>query len=109
MSDTTRLALPRLDAAQAQKHVTHNEALSLLDALVQLSVVARNVAAPPAAPVEGARYLLSAAPTGDFAGNAGKVAAFDDGAWRLLAPRKGWRAFVESENRIVVFDGAAWQ
>ncbi len=109
MSDTTRLALPRLDAAQAQKHVTHNEALGLLDALVQLSVAARNVVAPPAAPVEGARYLLSGAPTGDFAGNACKVAAFDDGAWRLFAPRKGWRAFVESENRIVVFDGAAWQ
>ena len=47
MSDTTRLALPRLDAAQAQKHVTHNEALGLLDALVHLSLSARNVAAPP--------------------------------------------------------------
>ncbi|MDB5546475.1 MAG: hypothetical protein JWO64_3624 [Hyphomicrobiales bacterium] len=108
MSDTTRLALPRLDAAQAQKHVTHNEALGLLDALVQLSVVARNVAGPPVAPVEGARYLLSAAPTGDFAGHPCKLAAFDDGAWRLLTPRKGWRAFVESENRIVVFDGSGW-
>lgn len=47
-------------------------------------------------------------PTGEFAGHACKVAAFDDGAWRLLAPRKGWRAFVESESRIVVFDGSAW-
>jgi hypothetical protein len=109
MSDTTRLALPRLDAAQAQKHVTHNEALGMLDALVQLSVIARNVAAPPAAPVEGARYLLGVAPTGDFAGHAGKVAAFDDGAWRLLTPRAGWRAFVESESRMVVFDGLAWE
>ena len=108
MSDTTRLALPRLDAAQAQKHVTHNEALGLLDALVHLSVSARNVAAPPTAPVEGARCIVGATPTGAFAGQAGKVAAFDDGAWRFLTPKKGWCAFVESENRLVVFDGASW-
>jgi hypothetical protein len=108
MSDTTRLALPRLDAAQAQKHVTHNEALGLLDVLVHLSLSARNVAAPPAAPVEGARCIVGATPTGAFAGQAGKVAAFDDGAWRFLTPKKGWCAFVESESRLVVFDGAGW-
>ncbi|MEN9709235.1 MAG: hypothetical protein RIQ68_1643, partial [Pseudomonadota bacterium] len=38
MSDTTRLKLPRIDAAQSQKHVTHNEALEVLDALLHLSV-----------------------------------------------------------------------
>ena len=39
MSDiTTHLLLPYILAAQAQKHVTHNEALRLLDAMVQLSV-----------------------------------------------------------------------
>ena len=108
MSDTTRLALPRLDAAQAQKHVTHNEALGLLEVLVHLSLSARNVAAPPAAAVEGARCIVGATPTGAFAGQAGKVAAFDDGAWRFLTPRKGWCAFVESESRLVVFDGTGW-
>ena len=40
MSDaTTNLLLPYILAAQAQKHVTHNEALRLLDGLVQLSVL----------------------------------------------------------------------
>ena len=35
MSDaTTHLLLPYILAAQAQKHVTHNEALRLLDAMV---------------------------------------------------------------------------
>ncbi len=108
MSDTQRLALPRIDAAQAQKHVTHNEALGLLDALVHLSVLARDVAAPPSAPVEGARYLVPLNASGSFSGHAGQVAVFDDGAWLFLAPKKGWRAFIESENRLVVFDGAAW-
>jgi Protein of unknown function (DUF2793) len=40
MTNTPRLALPAIEAAQAQKHVTHNEALTLLDALTQLAVKA---------------------------------------------------------------------
>ena len=51
MSDTTiHLGLPYLLAAQAQKHVTHNEALRLLDAMVQLSVLDRTRTAPPGQP-----------------------------------------------------------
>lgn len=34
MTETPRLGLPLMAAAQAQKHVTHNEALMLVDALV---------------------------------------------------------------------------
>jgi hypothetical protein len=109
MSDTLRLALPRIDAAQSQKHVTHNEALALIDACVHLSVVDRNRLAPPANQVEGSRYLLGAQPTGAFAGHGGAVASYEDGAWRFLAPRTGWRAYVESESRLLVFDGTAWR
>jgi hypothetical protein len=68
MTKTTNLALPFIDAAQAQKHVTHNEALQLLDALVQLSAIARDQTAPPASPAEGERYLVGAGATGAFAG-----------------------------------------
>ncbi len=35
MTDTTRLGLPLLAPAQAQKHVTVNEALGRLDAVVR--------------------------------------------------------------------------
>jgi hypothetical protein len=38
MTVTPHLALPLMAAAQAQKHVTHNEALRLLDGLVQGTV-----------------------------------------------------------------------
>ena len=52
MSDaTTHLLLPYILAAQAQKHVTHNEALRLLDGLVQLSVLDRDLTAPPGSPM----------------------------------------------------------
>jgi hypothetical protein len=108
MSATNRLALPIIDAAQAQKHVTHNEALVDLDALVHLSVKARNVLAAPISPAEGDRWLVGANATGAFAGRANAIAAFDNGGWALLTPRAGWRAFVEAENLLLVFDGANW-
>jgi hypothetical protein len=56
MSDATiHLLLPYILAAQAQKHVTHNEALRILDGLVQLSVLDRDLTAPPAGPADGDR------------------------------------------------------
>ena len=109
MSNSTRLALPFIDGAQSQKHVTHNEALVALDALVHLAVKARDVAAPPAAPAEGDRYLVPTGASGDFAGHVDAVAAFDDGAWAFLSPRAGWRAYVETEDTFLLFDGVAWK
>jgi hypothetical protein len=108
MSDSTRLRLPYLAAAQSQKHVTHNDALQVLDALVHLAVIERDRAAPPASPAEGDRYLVGAAPTGAFAGQAGRLAAFEDGAWRFHQPRPGWLAYVVGEQTLRLFDGAAW-
>lgn len=108
MSDTPLLGLPFLAAAQAQKHVTHNEALSLLDAVVQAAVKSRALAAPPASPTEGDRYLVAAAATGDWAGQDGKFAAFIDGGWRFVTPREGWRIWIGDEDSVAVHDGTAW-
>lgn len=38
MDQTPKLKMPYILPSQAQKHVTHNEALRLLDAVVYLSV-----------------------------------------------------------------------
>jgi len=97
-----------MDAAQAQKHVTHNDALVRLDALTHLSVITR-ASAPVGSAVEGARYLVAKVPTGLFAGRADQIAIFQDGGWMFLAPKTGWRLFVEDEVLLVVFDGAIWR
>ncbi|GAA0239876.1 hypothetical protein LNAOJCKE_3196 [Methylorubrum aminovorans] len=70
MADTTpSLALPLIAGGQAQKHVTHNEALALLDTLVQLAVLDKDRTAPPASPAEGDRYLIAANdPSGAWTG-----------------------------------------
>ena len=102
------LGLPLLAAAQAQKHVTHNEALLRLDALTHLSVVTRALASPPPA-VDGERYLVAAAPSGAWAGQPGMLALAQGGGWVFVAPRKGWRLWVEDEARLLAFDGAQWR
>ena len=97
MSDaTTHLLLPYILAAQAQKHVTHNEALRILDGLVQLSVLDRDLAAPPASPADGDRYIVASGATGDWAGWDMNVALWTDGTWLRLPPRTGWRAWRRS-------------
>jgi len=68
MSDSPNLGLPFIEAAQAQKHVTHNEALALLDAFVQTTVASMSATEPPAQPAEGARVVVGAGATGAFAG-----------------------------------------
>jgi len=108
MSRTPALALPLLAAEQAQKHVTVNEALRALDALVQLAVLDRDLAAPPGAPAEGDRYIVAAAATGAWTGHESEVAAWDGGAWAFHAPAEGWLAWAADENVLLVFNGAAW-
>lgn len=109
MSDaTTNLLLPYILAPRAQKHVTHNEALRLLDGLVQLSVLDRDLAAPPAGPADGDRYIVASGGTADWAGWDLKVALFTDGTWLRLPLRTGWRAWIEDEDLLLVYDGATW-
>jgi len=99
MSATPRFGLPLLAVAQAQKEVTHNEALSLLDALLHAAVEAGPLSAPPAAPAEGQCWIVGAAPTGAWAEQEGAIALWTAGGWRFLAPREGMR---------VRLDDGAW-
>ena len=74
MQTSPHLQLPLLAAAQAQKHVTHNEAILALDALVHLSVSSRAVADPPPSAEDRARFIVASPAAGDWAGREGDVA-----------------------------------
>ncbi len=108
MDVSPNLSLPYLMAAQAQKHVTHNEAIRALDALVQISVEDKDLTAPPPSPTNGQRYIVGPAATGAWSGQAGRLAAFQDGAWAFYVPREGWLAWVADENTLYAFDGTNW-
>jgi uncharacterized protein DUF2793 len=106
MTNTPNLALPYLAAAQAQKHVTVNEALDHLDGLVQLSVISTNLTAPPASPAEGDRYIVAASATGAWAGWDDSVAHFSGGVWLRMIPQTGWIAWNQAAGWIVTYDAS---
>ncbi|TMV07242.1 DUF2793 domain-containing protein [Ruegeria sediminis] len=109
MPDTSPLLdLPFLQPAQAQKHVTHNEALRRLDLVVQLTVAAIGSEAPPGAPSEGEVHALGQAPVSVWTGQASRLAAWLDGAWHFFDPRPGWRAWDQDARKLRVWDGNAW-
>ena len=105
---TPNLALPYLAAAQAQKHVTVNEALDALDGLVQLSVISTGLTAPPGSPVEGGRYIVASNATGAWAGWDSSVAQFSGGAWLRLIPQTGWLVWDAGLGQILVWTGSTW-
>jgi len=111
MSETTpNLRLPYIAAAQAQKHVTHNEAIRALDTLVQLSVIDHAVSAPPSDPGPGDCYIVPDGATGAWAGKDGHVAAFQDGAWLFYEPQEGWLAFSGASGQFRYYlQTTGWQ
>ena len=106
--ETPRLGLPLIQPAQAQKHVTVNEALIRLDALAHLVLEAVDAVTPPASAPEGACWALGAGAGGDWAGQGGTVAIRAGGGWVHVAPPAGLRASLR-DGAPVIFDGSGWQ
>ncbi|MGL4558697.1 MAG: DUF2793 domain-containing protein, partial [Afipia sp.] len=86
MTDTVHLGMPFIEGSQAQKHVTHNEALRILDSVVQIGVLDADRTTPPTTPADGDRHIIASGATGAWAGHAKAVAVWEDAAWRFLAP-----------------------
>lgn len=103
-----KLQLPFLIAAQAQKEITHNEALIALDAWVHLTIEDRDLGAPPAAPSPGQVWLVASPSSGDWAGQDGMLAQFVDGGWRFYAPFAGLSAWLRDASILLRYDELAW-
>lgn len=106
--DTTILSLPLILPAQAQKHVTHNEALVKLDLMVQLAVINRTLTTPPPLPSIGDRHIVAAGATGPWVGQSGRIALYTQAGWQFTAPLPGWQAYVMSEQQMAFYNGLTW-
>lgn len=105
---TPRLALPLMAAGQAQKEVTHNEALQALDAAVQCVAQSASLTAPPSSPGEGLCWIVATGATGAWAGHDGALAQWTAGGWRFLTPAAGWHCHVLDAGCGYFHDGAGW-
>lgn len=107
--ETPRWMLPLLAAGQAQKEITHNEALTLLDLVVQPCVEAVGVNVAPASPATGQAWVIGDQPTGAWQDHAGMLAGWTDGGWRFLSPRPSLSVWNKAAQCRSEWDGAAWQ
>ena len=106
--NSPRLDLPYIQAAQAQKHITHNEAIEQLDMIVQLTVEAVDATTPPSGAAEGQAWAVGAGATGAWAGRASQIAAWRGNGWLFAIPQTGWRAWNKSAAATYAFDGTGW-
>ena len=109
MTQTSSLLnLPYIEPSQAQKHVTHNESLRILDTLTHLSVITTDQSTPPSTPTNGDRYIVKASGQGAWAGFDGQIAVWDTNAWLFFPPQSGWSAWNEATSKRIVFNGTDW-
>lgn len=107
--NSTRLKLPFIQPAQAQKHVTHNEAIELLDVIVNLRLEVIGETVPPNSPDEGACWFIGDNPTGDWDNHQGEIAAFLNGGWLYVTPKEGWSAWDVENEKLRVFKSTDWE
>ena len=105
---TMRCGLPLLQPAQAQKHVTVNDAMMRLDALVNLVLNSASVPVPPAVVVDGQCWAVPPGATGAWAGHGGEIAIGANGGWVFANPQRGQRAFVLDRGAQALWTGKAW-
>lgn len=104
MANTVKLGLPLIASSQAQKHVTANEAFLALDALTQLTVIDKDLTAPPGSPSDGDTYIVGASATGDWATHDDDIAYYYQGAWYFFTPKNGWMGFVSDETKYYSYN-----
>lgn len=105
---TARLGLPILAPSQAQKHITHNEALRRLDGVVQTALASIGGHTPPLLPNDGEIHALGPTPTGAWSGQGGKIAQWQFDQWQFTAPQEGWQAWDLTDGMMRVYRGGSW-
>jgi hypothetical protein len=108
MTLTNRFQLPLLSAGQAQGSVVADTSFSLIDALMQIVVISRIIAIPPASPNNGDSYVVPAGATGAWSGQTNDIAIFQNGAWVFVPPFTGMQVYSVADSRTYVYTSGAW-
>jgi hypothetical protein len=102
--------LPFLAVGQAQKEITHNEALLLADALLFASVETE-LSVPPTLAAEsnlGKCWLIGTGATGIWQSKAGQIAVWSGGSWRFLLPIDGMCIWNNANSTRMIRRDGAW-
>lgn len=105
---TNRLKLPLLVPNQSGKEIFHNEALIILDNLIQNYVLDKDISIPPTNPNVGDIYIIGNNATGDWLNNDNNIAIYDNG-WRFLQSMDGFTFFIKDENCFYTYTNNLWR
>jgi len=89
----------------------YNDLARRLDAGLHLRVASLTaINTPPGSPANGGAHIVGGVPTGDFTGEAGKIAVWDSdaAAWFFFAPPAGTVATASDTGEIGVYNGTAF-
>ena len=108
MAMTPNFGLPYLSTAQAQKELTHNEALVLIDAVLMGLVEEAGADVPPSSPSIGQCWIVGQNPEDAWEDQAQKLTIWTEGGWRFIVPKKNMYRRRSDDGTILLFDGIEW-
>ncbi len=110
MSESSaRHQLPYLVIAQAQKELTHNEALAKIDALLHPVVQSRLASPPVVTPADtGKCWVIDVGSTGEWQNKVDQIAGWVGGSWRYLVPVPGMRVRNMALGADIIWNGSQW-
>ena len=107
MESTTNLKMPLLVSNQSQKEIIHNEALIIIDNILQNGVIDKDLTTPPSNPNSNDIYIVGASATGAWSGKDNQLAFYDNG-WRFIEAREGFTFWVNDEDKLYTYNGSKW-
>lgn len=107
MSRTERLGLPHILQAQAQKEVTHNQALNKLDVFV-MPIVEAISNTPPTNVAGGNIYIVGTSPEDVFSGHNNDLAQYLGDSWMFYTPIAWMDVIIKETQSRIIFDGNSW-
>ncbi len=107
--NSARHNLPLLAVAQAQKEITHNEALTRIDSLLNPVIVGFATEPPPLTESDAGKcWVVGADATAEWAGNEGCLANWTGFGWRFQRPVAGMQIWLKSENAYRIWTEDVW-
>lgn len=77
-----------------------------------LTVLDRDLTAPPGSPTNGDTYIIGASATGAWAGHDGEIAVWttdpSTDAWLFYTPRVGYIAYLVDEQKLTAYKAGGW-
>lgn len=104
---TPVLGLPTLFTSQAQKEVTVNLQMQMLELLV--FPIVESIQNNPGGLTANKMYIVGTSPTSTFTGNVNKLALNIEGSWKFITPRTHMRVYLASDSgNAWKWNGSAW-